>query len=84
MLSINYTELRKSLKKNLDKACEAHELIVVHRPKGKSVVVLSLDDYNTLNETSYLLSSDVNAARLRASIQQASEGKLIEFDSDKV
>jgi antitoxin YefM len=84
MLSINYTELRKDLKKSLDQACEMHELIVVHRPKGKSVVIISLDDYNALNETAYLLSSDKNASRLRESIKQVSEGNLIEFNPDNV
>ncbi len=80
MITINYTELRNSLKKNLDIACESHETIVVHRSKGKSVVMVSLDDYNGLAETAYLLSTKANAAHLTKSIKQMKKGELISFD----
>jgi antitoxin YefM len=83
MITINYTELRNSLKKNLDMACESHETIVVHRSKGKSVVMVSLDDYNGLAETAYLLSTKANAVHLSKSIKQAKKGKLISFDPTK-
>ena len=81
MLSINYTELRKSLKKNLDLTSDNHETLIVHRPNGKSVVVLALEDYNSLVETDYLLSSKANAERLHKSIEDTKAGNnLIEFD----
>ncbi len=81
MLSINYTELRKSLKKNLDLTSDNHETLIVHRPNGKSVVVLSLEDYNSMAETDYLLSSKTNAERLYSSIAEVKAGiNLIEFD----
>ncbi|MBC7525334.1 MAG: type II toxin-antitoxin system Phd/YefM family antitoxin [Flavobacterium sp.] len=81
MLSINYTELRKSLKKNLDLTSDNHETLIVHRPNGKSVVVLSLEDYNSMAETDYLLSSKANADRLHKSIEDVKAGKnLIAFD----
>ncbi len=81
MLSINYTELRKSLKKNLDLTSDNHETLIVHRPNGKSVVVLSLEDYNSMTETEYLLSSKANAERLNKSIEEVKSGNnLIAFD----
>lgn len=81
MLSINYTELRKSLKKNLDLTSDNHETLIVHRPNGKSVVVLSLEDYNSMAETEYLLGTKNNRERLMASIKNIEDGKnLIEFD----
>lgn len=81
MLSINYTELRKSLKKNLDLTSDNHETLIVHRPNGKSVVVLSLEDYNSITETDYLLSSKANAERLYKSIEEVKAGSnLIKFD----
>lgn len=83
MLSINYTELRKSLKKNLDLTSDNHETLIVHRPNGKSVVVLSLEDYNSMTETEYLLSSKANSERLMASLKSADEGNLKEFDPTK-
>jgi antitoxin YefM len=81
MLSINYTELRKSLKKNLDLTSDNHETLIVHRPNGKSVVVLSLEDYNSMAETEYLLSSKANGERLHKSIEDVKAGSnLIVFD----
>jgi antitoxin YefM len=81
MLAINYSELRKSLKKNLDLTCQDHEVILVHRPGGKSVVMLSLEDYNSLSETDYLLSTEANKKALMKSIKDVEAGKnLIEFD----
>ena len=81
MLSINYTELRKSLKKNLDLTSDNHETLIVHRPNGKSVVVLSLEDYNSMAETEYLLSSKANGERLHKSIENVKAGtNLIVFD----
>lgn len=81
MLSINYTELRKSLKKNLDLTSDNHETLIVHRPNGKSVVVLSLEDYNSITETDYLLSTKANTERLMTSIKSVEGGKnLIAFD----
>ena len=81
MRAINYTELRKSLKKNLDLACESHETVVVQRPNEKSVVLVSLEDYNSMVETSHLLGTKANADRLMASIDQAEKGKNLKtFD----
>ena len=80
MIAINYTELRKSLKKNLDLACESHETIIVHRADEKSVVMVSLEDYNSMAETAYLFSTKNNAERLMASVEQAEKGKLKSFD----
>ena len=52
-----------------------HEPLLVTRSNGSHAVVLSLDDYNALQETEYLLSSDANAAHLRESIADARSGK---------
>ena len=46
MKSVNYSELRQNLKVNLDAVTGNAELLVVHRPKGKSIVLISLDEYN--------------------------------------
>jgi antitoxin YefM len=78
MKTVNYTELRKQLKSNLDMVCEDHETLIVHRPGGKSVVMMSLDEYNSQKETEYLLRSPKNAERLLKSIKNIEEGKTIE------
>lgn len=81
MIAINFTELRKSLKKNLDLACESHETVVIQRANDKSVVLVSLEDYNSMLETAYLFGTKANANRLMASINQIGGGnKLKKFD----
>lgn len=83
MIAINYTELRKSLKKNLDLACESHETVIVQRTNDKSVVLISLEDYNSMVETAYLFSTKNNATRLIESITQAENGSTKIFDPNK-
>ena len=78
MKTVNYSELRDKLKANLDMVCEDHETLIVHRPGGKSVVMISLDEYNSQKETEYLLSSPKNAEHLLNSIKNIEEGNTIE------
>jgi antitoxin YefM len=77
MKTVNYTELRDKLKSNLDMVCEDNETLIVYRPKGKSVVMMSLDEYNSQKETEYLLSSPKNAEHLLESIRQLENGETI-------
>lgn len=76
MKTVNYTELRNKLKLNLDKVCEDHETLIIHRPGGKSVVLMSLDEYNSLQETDYLLSTEKNKKRLLNALENVKEGKV--------
>ena len=61
----------------MDRVCEDHEAIIITRSGQQSVVMMSLDDYKALEETSYLLRSPKNARRLLESIAslEAGEGK---------
>jgi antitoxin YefM len=77
MKTVNYTELRDKLKSNLDMVCEDHETLIIHRPGGKSVVMMSLDEYNSQKETEYLMSSPKNAEHLLESIRQLENGEVI-------
>lgn len=80
MIAANYTEFRTSLKKFLDTVEENNETLIVKRGTGKGAVIISLDEYNSLMETMHLLSSKANADRLRESIQQMKEGKVVRKD----
>ncbi|MBT3384590.1 MAG: hypothetical protein HN778_02815 [Prolixibacteraceae bacterium] len=80
MKTVNYSELRNKLKSNLDMVCEDHETLIVHRPGGKSVVMISLDEYNSQLETDYLISSKKNKKRLLDSIQNVELGNVKEHD----
>lgn len=51
MKAVNYSELRENLKANLDAVSDNNELLVVQRPKGKSIVMMSIAEYNSLFAT---------------------------------
>ena len=57
MRTANYTELRANMKKYLDGVIRDNEPLVVHRQGSESVVIISLDDYNAMAETEYLMKS---------------------------
>ena len=73
MRAVNYSELRQNLKTSLDAVSNDDELLVVHRPKGKSIVMMPLDEYNALQETYHLNRSKANRQRLEASIENINE-----------
>ena len=77
---VSYTELRQNLKQHLDKVCEDRAPLVVTRRNGEAVVVLSLGEYEALEETLHLLGNPANTERLLKSIGQAEAGKLVEHD----
>jgi antitoxin YefM len=57
-----------------------HEPVIVTRAKGKPVVMVSLEDWASMDETTYLLASPENARRLRESIRELNEGKAVVRD----
>jgi len=69
MKAVNYSELRQHLKASLDTVSDNAELLIVHRPKGKSIVMMSLDEYNATIETQYLLQSKNNRERLEQAVE---------------
>ncbi len=77
MIAANFTELRTDLKKYLDKVEDDNETLIVKRKSGKGTVIISLEEYNSLMETIYLLSSKKNANRLHESISQVGKGQVV-------
>lgn len=77
MKVINYTDLRLNLKKWLDIVVDDVEEIIVTRKNNKDLVLISLDEYNSLKETQYLLSGK-NRAVVLNSLHEAKTGKTVE------
>lgn len=71
----SYSAVRQNLAKTMEKVCDDHSPIIITRKNAKAVVMMSLEDYNAIEETAYLLRSPANAERLHESIKQAEEGK---------
>ena len=76
MQVVNYTEFRNNLAENLNMVNENSEIVVVSRSKGKNVVVMSLEEYNSIQETLHLVSSRVNQKRLDEAIEEMRSGKF--------
>lgn len=74
MDSITYTKARAQLAKTMDFVCENHEPVIITRSGEESVVMLSLEDYRSLEETAYLLRSPKNAKRLIEAIAELERG----------
>ncbi|MFC0678009.1 type II toxin-antitoxin system Phd/YefM family antitoxin [Lysobacter korlensis] len=75
MDAITYSAARANLADTMDRVCEDHEPIIITRNGQQAVVMLSLEDYNAMEETAYLLRSPKNAKRLMDSIAELEAGK---------
>ncbi len=78
MQAITYTAARQNLAKTIEKVCKDHAPIIVTRKLSESVVIMSLEDFESLEETAYLLRAPQNTRRLIESIAQLENGKGIE------
>ena len=72
------TDLRKHLSRKMDEVNEDHVPYVITRSGGKPVVMMSLDDYTAMDETTYLLSSPANREVLKVSIEQLGKEHIVE------
>ncbi len=76
MQVISFTEARKKLKAVLDRVTNDADCTVITRRDAEDAVVMSLEYYNSLMETVYLLKSPANAAHLSRSIEQFRAGQI--------
>ncbi|PCI95505.1 MAG: type II toxin-antitoxin system prevent-host-death family antitoxin [Flavobacteriales bacterium] len=74
-----YTNFRKNLKSFLDNVFLNHNPLFVTRTNGEDVVVLSQSDYNSMQESLYLLGNPNNAKFLNESIKEVGEGKTVKY-----
>lgn len=74
MKAINYTHARGKLAKTMEQVCDDHAPIIITRQNERSVVMISLEDYEALQETAYLLRSPKNARRLLESVAELQAG----------
>ncbi len=74
METITYSAARSKLAKTMEKVCDDHAPVIITRKSARSVVMISLDDYEALEETAYLLRSPKNVRRLLESIAELESG----------
>ena len=75
MKAITYTAARQNLAKTMETVCKDHAPVIVTRKTTNSVVIMSLEDFEALEETAYLLRSPKNTRRLIESVVQLEEGQ---------
>ena len=74
MEAVSYTVAHRTLAQKLDQVCNDHAPMIITRRNKRSVVMMSLEDYQSLEETAYLLRSPKNAKRLLESILELEKG----------
>ena len=77
MRIVNFTEARNSLSTVINQVTEDADYTVIARRDAPDAVLMSLETFNSLMETVYLLKTPANAAHLARSIEQYQQGKLI-------
>lgn len=82
MDTISYTAARSNLSKTMEKVCEDHAPVIITRKSEQPVIMMSLRDFEALEETAYLLRSPTNARRLLDSVAELEAGKGIEQELD--
>jgi len=80
MTSVTYTQARAKFKSYCDEACDNAVPIIVERNRGEDVVIVSRQEYESLQETAYLLQSPANAKRLEQSLKDVDVGRVMEYD----
>ena len=82
MNAISYTAARENLASTMDRVCTDHAPVIITRNRDQSVVMLSLEDFESLEETAYLMRSPANAKRLLEAIHALESGKGVVRDID--
>jgi antitoxin YefM len=75
MKVVNFSEFRNNLAQNLNAVNDDKEIVIVSRTQGKNVVVMDLDEYNSIQETLHLTSTKANRKRLEDAITEMHKGK---------
>jgi antitoxin YefM len=77
MTAMTYTAARENFALTMDRVCIDRDPVIITRKRDQAVVMLSLEDSESLQETAYLLRTPANATRLLDSIENLNAGKIV-------
>ncbi|WP_237739840.1 type II toxin-antitoxin system Phd/YefM family antitoxin [Pedobacter arcticus] len=80
MLTTTISDFRKDIKNYFDKVSNNFETLIINRGKDSGVVIMSLDEYNSLQATQHELSSKINEKRLDSAIEKLNKSQSFEKD----
>ena len=80
MLTTTLSDFRNNIKKYLDRVTDDFETLIINRGKDSGVVIISLEEYNSLSATQHELSSKINEKRLDSAISKLKSGSSFEKD----
>lgn len=83
MRTANYSELRANMKHYLDGVIRDNEPLVVHRQGSESVVIMSLEDYNSMAETEYLMRSPAMIDAIRQGENDIENGRFSTMEDNE-
>jgi antitoxin YefM len=78
MEATTYTQARKNFAAVMNRVCDDHAPLIITRQNERPVVMMSLEDYNAIEETFYLVKSPKNAARLAKALKSIEQHKMSE------
>ena len=78
MLTTTISDFRKDMKKYLDRVTRNFETLIINRGKDNGIVIISLEEYNSLTATQHELSSRKNERRLDTAIEKLRSGNSFE------
>src|SRR3954447_21944521 len=82
MRHVTYSDLRQNLATVMDEVNDSHAPLLVTRQNARPVVMLSQDEYESMEETLHLMSSSCNVARINEAIAEIDAGNVVEIDWD--
>ena len=77
MRTANYTDLRKNLKGYLDSVIDDSETVIINREGNEAVVMISLEEYNAMKETAYLMQSPEMMKAIRQGVSDVEAGRVV-------
>ena len=80
MLTTSISDFRKDIKRYLDRVTKNFETLIINRGKDNGVVIISLDEYNSLTATQHEMSSRTNEVRLDSAIEKLKNGSSFQKD----